>query len=384
MSRYPERALGEVLELDINPVALDPFASYPVAGVYSLGRGLFAREAIKGSETNYRALNRLSQGMFVLNRLKAFEGAVAVVPESFDGWHLSQEFPTFSTRGILPDYLNYLAQWPEFWSRLASTSKGVGARRERLHPERLLEIRIPFPDLDEQRRIAAKLDGLLGHVVAVHARTRRVDRGRLLALLPIAIDSAFAHAGSALQPLDEVASFGPNVVQPGEPPGKATDFVGLQHIESHTGHRTGSLPAGGEKGPKRRFQPGDITYPRLRPYQNKVWLSDRHGLCSVDQYVVRPHPGVDPWLLAGAMRSLSFLRSAVDATSRLQHPRIRQRDLASLSVHVANPSQQGKLRKTISCLSDKMAAAARLRTSNDARLDALKASILNHAFNGGL
>ena len=92
----PERALGDVLHPDIADETVQPDRDYPIAGVYGFGRGLFQRGPIRSDETSYPKLNRLTAGRLVMSRLKAFEGAIAVIPPEFDGWYLSPEFPTFA------------------------------------------------------------------------------------------------------------------------------------------------------------------------------------------------------------------------------------------------------------------------------------------------
>ncbi len=170
-SRYPLRPLGDVLTFDLDQVPVEPSRSYDIAGIYSFGRGLFARGPLPGTDTSYHVLNRLHAGGLVLSRLKAFEGAVAVIPDGFDGHFLSQEFPTFSyvSDEVDPTYLGYLCRWPTFWEALAGTSKGVGARRERVHPEALLAIEVPLPDIEAQRSIAARLGALDGRLDRAHA-----------------------------------------------------------------------------------------------------------------------------------------------------------------------------------------------------------------------
>ena len=69
-----------------------------------------------------------------------------------------------------PDYFNLVivdechrgsstesSQWRAI---LGLTPAVVGARKVRVSAERLLAIKVPLPDLDEQRRIAARLDSL--------------------------------------------------------------------------------------------------------------------------------------------------------------------------------------------------------------------------------
>ena len=174
----PERALGDVLGIAIDDEAVRLDRDYPIAGVYGFGRGLFKRGPIRSDETSYPKLNRLTAGRLVMSRLKAFEGAIAVIPPEFDGWYLSPEFPTFSINAPLADtrYIANLCAWPEFWKRLGAQSKGLGARKVRVSADRLMAIKVPLPDLDEQRRIAARLDSSMKRIDALTiAQTRAAN-----------------------------------------------------------------------------------------------------------------------------------------------------------------------------------------------------------------
>jgi len=71
-------ALGEVLDIEVETVTVEPKAEYNLAGVYSFGRGLFERERLLGVKTNYKVMNRLRPGRLVMSKLKAWEGALAV------------------------------------------------------------------------------------------------------------------------------------------------------------------------------------------------------------------------------------------------------------------------------------------------------------------
>ncbi|MEV3908657.1 restriction endonuclease subunit S [Streptomyces canus] len=155
------KLLNEALSISIDAVPVSPNDRFDIAGVYGFGRGLFSREPIRGSQTSYPKLHRLHAGNVVLSRLKAFEGAIAVVPEHLDGWFLSPEFPTFAINHDVadPSYLQHLFRWPGFWELLRGESRGVGARRERVSAQRMLSIRVPLPEsLNEQHEIAARLD----------------------------------------------------------------------------------------------------------------------------------------------------------------------------------------------------------------------------------
>ena len=186
-----ERPLGEVIRLENAEELVEDDRSYPIAGVYGFGKGLFKRIPIQGSETSYKKLNKLTPNRLVMSRLKAFEGAISLIPSDFDGWYLSPEFPTFAIDMTQADprYLANICAWPEFWDRLRGQSKGIGARRERVSAERLLSVSIPLPDLEEQRRIAARLDAALAKFEQVERL--RDQRSRLCAAL---VESMVAHA----------------------------------------------------------------------------------------------------------------------------------------------------------------------------------------------
>ncbi len=177
MNHYPLQPLSKILTLDIDDYAVSTQEIYPIAGVYGFGRGLFHRSPIKGSETSYNRLNRLQEGRLVLSRLKAFEGAIAVVSSQFDGSFLSPEFPTFRIDDSLADpiFLKYLCQWPEIWTALRGISKGVGARKERVSAEQFLSITVPLPELEEQRRIGKRLHSLIHRISGIESIQRDIE-----------------------------------------------------------------------------------------------------------------------------------------------------------------------------------------------------------------
>lgn len=184
-----ERAiLGDVLTERLHAVPVEAHRTYQVAGVYSFGRGIFQRTELGALDTRYRALHRLCTGQVVMSRLKAWEGAIAVVPDAYDGWFLSPEFPTFDIDTTRTDiaYLEALLTSEQFWTRLAGASRGIGARRERVHADRLLEQEVELPPLAAQRMIARTL-GVISDV-----RTHRSGLiHRIDALLPAALNEAF-------------------------------------------------------------------------------------------------------------------------------------------------------------------------------------------------
>jgi type I restriction enzyme, S subunit len=188
LSGSRKRRLGEILQLDEDVVPIEANGSYPQVGIKSFGGGLFPKAATSGTQTTYRAFNRVFTGAFVLSQVKGWEGAVAFCPEKFAGWFVSPEYRTFRCieSEALPGYLASIIPNEWFWSRLAHATRGVGARRERTRPEQFLNIEIPMPDLRSQRigeRVFAELDAL--------TRLQAETVVELDALLPAIVDRAF-------------------------------------------------------------------------------------------------------------------------------------------------------------------------------------------------
>lgn len=142
-------------------VEVEPTREYPIAGVFGFGRGVLIRQTIVGVQTGYKTLTQLGTGDVVYSKLKAFEGAIACVHQEADGHYVSPEFPVFRVDPAVSwRYLEHVLQSPEFSRRLASASTGLGARRERVHPARFLELVVPLPSLHDQDRVAAHLSRL--------------------------------------------------------------------------------------------------------------------------------------------------------------------------------------------------------------------------------
>lgn len=150
--------LSAFLTPTTDEVVLQPDTTYRTAGIYSFGKGLFERESILGAETFYTTLFRVRENQFVVSKLNGWEGAVDVVSPELDGCHVSSEYPAFTidAERADPRYIRWIARWPAFWDKLIP--RGSMVRRKRVQPKQLLDVRVPLPQLDEQGRIAARLD----------------------------------------------------------------------------------------------------------------------------------------------------------------------------------------------------------------------------------
>jgi restriction endonuclease S subunit len=73
---------------------------------------------------------------------------------------------------------------------------------------------------------------------------------------------------------------------------KHLPYVGLEHIESHTGRFIGSTEPFAVKSSTFKFSPDHLLYGRLRPYLNKVMAPAFEGHCSTEIFPLRPKAGL--------------------------------------------------------------------------------------------
>ena len=180
--------LGDVIELYEDAVTIRPDGQYPQVGVRGFGGGLFAKSALAGTDTTYRAFNRLYADAIVMSQVKGWEGALAVCPPSLAGMFVSPEYRTFRCLPEVasPAYMDALIRTPWFWSLLQAATRGVGARRERTRPEQFLNVELQLPMLQEQQQVVR----MLSRQIALKERHAEI-RAANDAMVPATLERIF-------------------------------------------------------------------------------------------------------------------------------------------------------------------------------------------------
>jgi hypothetical protein len=376
--------VDDVLELQRRAVAVDPSAVYEEIGVRSFGRGIFHKEPVSGADLGAKRVFRIQSGDLVISNVFAWEGAIAVAMEAEDGKIGSHRFMTFTPTD---DRIN--TSWAAWYFRseqgldlIRKASPGSAGRNRTLAIDRFGTLEIPLPAIGEQHQQARYLNNAAGWAAAVAWRFTHQSADSLVALLPGLVDEITQSKSVGASSVRELAEFVSDTVHPGDNPAPAESFIGLQHIERHTGRRLGSDPIGAiaMKGRKFRFRPGDVLYGYLRPYLNKVWVADRHGLCSVDQYVLRPRTGVSADLLAHSLRGRDVLTRAIELTHNLQLPRLRSGLVASLILPTVAEADVTRLVAQLDEVRDRVVAVTTKRGYQEDLTAAIVPSAMNQAF----
>ena len=374
--------VGDVLVRKRRSVDVDPLGEYVPIGVRSFGKGIFHYPLTQGSELGKLRFFEIHPNELVISNIKSWEGAIAVSTEKELGTIGSNRFLSYVPRSAEVDlnYLRYFFLSEAGLPLIQRASPGSADRNRTLAIDRFEALEIPLPPIDEQRRVVEDIESWGGWQIRLRlgAPAHRV----VMNAIPGVIDAILRRYSGERVKVGDLVEFVNDLVRPGDDPAPATTFVGLQHVESHTGRRTGELQLGQEKGRKFRFAPGDIVYGYLRPYLNKVWVADRFGLCSVDQYVLRPTTDVPAEYVAFALRSRSTLDEANRLTHNLQLPRLRSALLLGVTVPVPAP---GMVSSVVSKLSSATGRVVELDTAawrRDRLIDALSPAVLNRAFAG--
>ena len=185
--------LGDVLEFVREPVEIDPIAPYISVGIRSFGAGIFHYDERPGNKLGKLRFHRVRAGLLAVSNIKAWEGAVATTEAHDEGAMASNRFLLFRPMaGVAASHY--------FWARLLSrdgldalgrASPGSADRNRTLAIDRFNEIRLELPSFADQVDIGNRVHATRD-AIAQHQATSRLAVARIDALLPAALNEAFA------------------------------------------------------------------------------------------------------------------------------------------------------------------------------------------------
>jgi len=154
-----QRAAKEFLNPVSRPVS-KPTSGYRALSIRSHGKGTFDRYVENPESIEMDTLYVVKSGDIIVNITFAWEGAVALVPRDHDGCLVSHRFPTFVPKMERVDarYLRHALRMARFTYLLGIVSPGGAGRNRVLSKSDFLDLMVPLPPLDQQRRIAMILN----------------------------------------------------------------------------------------------------------------------------------------------------------------------------------------------------------------------------------
>lgn len=157
----PMSRMGDAVRRVRRPIAVQADATYKEIGVRSHGRGLFHKEAVRGSDLGNKAVFEIQPDDLVLNIVFAWESAVAVASLADAGRCGSHRFPTYRAREDVDiHYVLQALRSSRGVTTLSLASPGSAGRNRTLNQGMLMESLLPIPDISEQRLLVATLGAL--------------------------------------------------------------------------------------------------------------------------------------------------------------------------------------------------------------------------------
>lgn len=157
-SKWPLVPINNFAQQVKRPIALKADQFYRTMGVRLWGKGAYERETKSGNEIKASKMFIVRTGDLIINRIWAQKGSCGVIEKALDGCVVTQDFPVFQLdqSRVLFDWMTYISQSQWFWEGCEEKSRGTSGR-ERIQTEDFLNIKVPLPPLEDQRRIVEKI-----------------------------------------------------------------------------------------------------------------------------------------------------------------------------------------------------------------------------------
>ena len=249
---------------------------------------------------------------------------------------------TLDEKQILPDYFDAIAK-SDIFEAFKISMKRIGAKPN-INSREYGIFRFPMPlNLDEQKGIAklfTKVDEAIASVQNSIAAAERLKKSLMQNLLTgkmkpdgtfrtpeeFYIDEKFGKVpvGWEVKRIDEISERITDVIDPTKTK-EVYDYIGLEHIVPDKFIRCGKGLSNETVALKVKFEKGDLLYGKLRPYLNKVFISDISGVGSTEFIVLRNNDFTN-WIYLN-FQLQRFLDYTKSMTAGTQHPRASWKDI---------------------------------------------------------
>jgi len=255
----------------------------------------------------------------------------------------------------------------------------------------VLDSLIPLPDVNEQRRIVARIEELTRRAEeARKLRQEAVDKVNGLfqtelerIFLPIETDCWNEYDAC------EVFDIVKGQVDPREEPYASMPHVAPDVMEIGTGRlfldKVKTAKELELKSGKYLFDASHVLYSKIRPNLRKVALPDFKGTCSADMYPLIPNTEVvTREFLALVLLSPPFTAYAVENSDRNAMPKVNRPTMFGYRVKLPGKPEQQEIVFRLRAMQEKAEELMKLQNDVDEELAKFQSALLAKAFRGEL
>lgn len=148
-----EARLSDVLKIASNWILLDDSTQYTRLTVKLFNKGITVRDIVSGKDIGTKKQQKVKTGQLIVSKIDGKSGAFAFLPSELDGAIVTQDFPVFdiNTSLVMPEYLELVLSNQSMLEHIKSTCSGSTGRK-RLSVSKFLNIKIPLPFIEEQKK----------------------------------------------------------------------------------------------------------------------------------------------------------------------------------------------------------------------------------------
>ena len=375
--------LGDVLQRVKVELAIDDSVTYKQVTVRLWNKGVILRGEQEGIDIKTKRQFYVKTGQLLMSRIDVRNGAIGLVPKELDGAIVSNDFWVydFDESKLFPKFLAHYVTTPSFIEDADRTSSGT-TKRIRAEETAFLNIKIPLPPLDEQRRIVERVEALAARIAEAQSLREEIHQESESLLRSILADKSFGEPVPT--PMREIVKLRePDVIVD---PNETYHFAGVYSF----GHGIfrGIRKMGNQFAyPKlTRLRTNEFTYPKLMAWEGAyaivspecdgLVVSTEFPVFELNQEKILPETMGVYFCNPAIWETLSGQSTGTNVRRRRLNPQ------TFLNYEFPLPPMKQQL--VLRSVQARLASLRHLQTETQEELDALLPSVLDRAFKGEL
>lgn len=153
--------IGDLLKRVKNPIDIEDDIEYKRVTIRTKNKGILIRDTLKGIKIGTKKQFLVSEGLFLLSKIDARNGAFGIAPNEINGAIVTNDFLAFEVNVSLLDinWFNLYVSTDNF-KKICEKSSFGSTNRKRLKEDNFLSFEVYLPSVEEQRNIVEKINKL--------------------------------------------------------------------------------------------------------------------------------------------------------------------------------------------------------------------------------